>query len=145
MNAALRTLDQGMASTDNNSRNSPVEPGLETALAQIREQALVYNQAVGSYNTHLDNHRDRSGLHDIPFRDPITKHDSYDAALGGDPVAIGSLLTYLIDQAHLDSELRRHEGTFPIHIEACDHLEIARKQLITTLEETLRQLQDNLD
>lgn len=134
-----------MSSTHNHPRTSAAEPRLQTGLEQIREQALVYNRAVGSYNTHLDNHRDRRGLHDIPFREPVTANDAFDDAVKGDPASIESLLTDLIDQAHLDSELRRHQETFQIHIDACDHLRIARTQLITTLEETLHQLRDTVD
>lgn len=134
-----------MPSTHNHSRKSTAESRLQTGLEQIREQALVYNRAVGSYNTHLDNHRDRRNLHDIPFRQPITANDAFDEAIDGDPASIESLLTYLINQAHLDSELRRHQGTFQIHIDACDHLRIARRQLITTLEATLHQLRDTVD
>jgi hypothetical protein len=111
---------------------------LQSALDQFREDCRLYHEAVGSYNTHLDNHRDRCDLHAIPFRAPITAHDGFDAAIDGDCAAIEELLEHLIGQAHLDSELRRHPRTYPIHVEAVEHLEIARERLVTTLEEALR-------
>lgn len=103
---------------------------------------MPYNEAAGSYNTHLTNHRERRELHDIPLRQPITARDEFSYALDGDAVAIEDLITYLIDQAHLDSQVRRHPRTYPIHVTATEHLEHAREQLISTLEETLRHAQD---
>lgn len=131
------------STTDRAPGQSPTARALlRSALDQLREECHAYNEAVGSYNTHLDNHRDRRDLHDVPFRDPITAHDAFDAALDGDPAAIESLLTALVDRAHLDSELRRHPRTYPIHIEACEQLQIAREQLVTTLEEALCHIHD---
>lgn len=115
---------------------------LRSALAQLREDARVYNEAVGSYNTHLDNHRDRRDLHDLPFRPPVTAHDAFDDAVRGDPAAIDALLEHLVDQAHLDSELRRHPRTYPIHVEATEHLRIARDRLVSTLEAAYRQVRE---
>ena len=110
---------------------------LESALDQFREDCRVYNEAVGSYNTHLDNHRDRRELYDVPFRRPISAHEAFDDACDGDRGAIEELLSHLLDEAHLDSDLRRHPRSYPIHVEACEHLEIAREALVTTLEEAL--------
>lgn len=110
---------------------------LDSALAQIREDSRLYNEAVGSYNTHLENHRNRRDLQDLPFREPITAHQAFEDAMDGDPSAIEALITALIDEAHLDSDLRRHPRTYPIHLEAVEHLQVAREQLISTLEEAL--------
>lgn len=110
---------------------------LTSALDQLREDARVYNEAVGSYNNHLEEHRDERDLQDLPFRDPITAHDAYRDARVGDRAAIERLLTHLLDQVHLDSRLRRHPGALPVHVEAAEHLRIARRQLVTTLEESL--------
>ncbi len=134
-------------STDDRDRSVSRTPGtlLQSALDQFREDCRLYNEAVGSYNTHLDNHRDRRDLHDVPYRTPITAHDAFDDALDGDPSAIEALLTHLLDQAHLDSQLRRHPRTYPIHVEAVDHLRMAREQLVTTLEEALRHVRDDGD
>ena len=109
----------------------------ETACEQFREYCYLYNEAIGSYNTHLDNHRDRRALHDVPFRSPITAHDSFDDAIAGDFDAMQNLLTHLLNESHKDSSLRCHPRTYPIHIEACEHLQIAREQLISILEEIL--------
>lgn len=113
---------------------------LATALAQLAEDAREYNAAIASYNTHLDNHRERRDLHDLPFRERITAHPAFDAALTGDPDAIEALLAELLDRAHLDSAVRRHPRAFAIHLEAVEHLEIAREQLVRTLEEALQHL-----
>lgn len=110
---------------------------LDSALAQIREDSRLYNEAVGSYNTHLENHRNRRDLQDLPFREPITANDAFEDAMDGHPSAIEALITALIDEAHLDSDLRRHPRTYPIHLEAVEHLQVAREQLISTLEEAL--------
>lgn len=114
---------------------------LQSALEQFREETRLYNEAVGSYNTHLHNHRDRRDLHDLPFRDPITAYDAYDAALDGDPAAVEALVTHLVDEAHLDSQLRRHPRTYPIHVEAAEQLELARDQVVGTLEAALRHVE----
>lgn len=119
----------------------PARRELRSALEQIREDARLYNEAVGSYNTHLRDHAEERGLDDLRYRDPVTGHDSYDDAVAGDRAAIDDLLTHLLDQAHLDSELRRHPDVLPVHLEAADHLRIARRQLGSTLEETLLHLE----
>ena len=126
--------------TNDRYRNEPhrTRPLLESALEQFREDCRLYNEAVASYNTHLDNHRDRRDLHDVPFRAPITAHDAFEDAGDGDRAAIESLLAHLLDQSHLDSQLRRHPRTYPIHVEASEHLQLARDQLVTTLEAALQ-------
>lgn len=136
-----------MESTSESSRTqtAPTSPQLSSGLDQVREDCLLYNEAVGSYNTHLDNHRDRRELDDIPFRDAITAHGACDAALAGDPEAIEALLTDLIDTAHLDSQLRRHPRTYPIHTEAVEQLQIAREKLVSTLEEILYHTRDSAE
>lgn len=136
-------MDDRRPTTDNRSRSKlpSTRTLLRSALAQFHEDSRLYNEAVGSYNTHLDNHRDRRDLDDLPFRDPITAHDDFDDAIDGDGSAIEALLAHLIDQAHLDSQLRRHPRTYPVHVEAVEHLQIAREQLVTTLEEALRHIQ----
>lgn len=124
------------STADGQSRStSQTGPLLESALDQFNEDCRLYNRALGSYNTHLDNHRDRRDLQDIPFRAPITAHDAFEDTLDGDCDAVESLLDHLIDQAQLDSQLRRHPRTYPIHVEATEQLEIAREQLVRTLEE----------
>jgi hypothetical protein len=135
-------MDDRQTSTGDRSRTDPpTTPSLlASALDQLREDCRLYNEAVGSYNTHLDNHRDRRDLYDIPFRTPVTAHDAFDDAIDGDRDSLEALLAHLIDQAHLDSQLRRHPRTYPIHTEASEHLQIARDQLVSTLEETLRHL-----
>lgn len=131
-----------MSSTTNpdTGEGSPARHRLLSALDQVREDARLYNEAVGSYNSHLDNHREERDLQDLPFREPITAHRAYDDAAVGDRLAIEDLLTHLLDQAHLDSQLRRHPESLPIHHEAAEHLRIARRQLVTTLEEALLHL-----
>lgn len=133
-----------MASSTNqyDSSCSAADPRFQSALEQFHEDARLYNRAVGSYNTHLSNHRERRGLHDIPFREPVSAHDDFDAALRGETEAAERVLTDLIDEAHLDSQLRRHPRTYPIHVEAVEQLEMARDQLVTTLEEALYRFQE---
>ena len=114
---------------------------LQSALDQFREEYRLHEEAVESYNEHLDNHRDRRDLHELPAREPVAAHDAYEPALDGDPAAIDALLTHLIDRAHLDSQVRRHPRTYPVHVEAVEHLEIARDQLVGTLEEAFRHSQ----
>lgn len=136
--------DHQSAPDDRHARDlQTAQPVLISALDQFVEDCRVYNEAVGSYNTHLDNHRDRRDLHDIPFRTPITAHDAFDEACDGKQAALESLLEHLLDEVHLDSQLRRHPRTYPIHIEAAEHLAIARDRLITTLEEAIRHLKEN--
>jgi hypothetical protein len=135
------------SSTNGRTRNETAlsRTRLQSALDQFREDCRLYNEAVGSYNTHLDNHRDRRDLHDVPFRDPITAHEAFDDAIDGDRAAIESLLASLLDQGHLDSQLRRHPRTYPIHVEAVEHLQIARERLVTTLEDALHHMNDDGD
>lgn len=132
------------SSADDPSRStSPsARPLLQSALDQLREECRLYNQAIDSYNTHLDNHRDRRDLHDVPFRAPVIAHDAYDDALAGDRAAVEPLLSRLIDQAHLDSHLRRHPRTYPIHVGAGEHLRMARDGLVGSLEEALVHIRD---
>ena len=101
------------------------------AVAQIREDALAYNRAVGSYNRHLKNHRDRRGLHDLEYRRPLTDA----GVMGGDPGAIDDAIDDLIAESYHDSALRRHPRQYPIHLEALEHLCVARHALLTTLED----------
>ena len=128
------------ATDEPNRRPTHGGPRLQSALEQLREDALVYNEAVGSYNRHLDNHRERRDLQDVPFRAPVTGHDAFDPAIEGERAALETLLEDLLDGAHLDSELRRHPWVYPIHVEATEHLEIARDRLVSTLEDALREL-----
>lgn len=121
---------------------SPARHDLLTALEQVREDARLYNEAVGSYNNHLQVHRDERDLQDLPFRVPVTSHDAYRDAVVGDRSAMEDLLADLLDRAHLDSELRRHPDVLPVHLEAAEHLRIARRQLVTTLEESLLHVDD---
>lgn len=134
-------------STENQPQSTapPTQSLFQSALDQFHQDCRLYNAAVGSYNTHLDNHRNRRDLHELPFRNPITAHPGFDDAANGDRDAVEALLTHLIDQAHLDSQLRRHPRTFPIHDEAVEHLQIARDQVITTLEETLHHKRETGD
>lgn len=125
------------ASDRPSEQTASVNPLLQSALEQFREECYLYNEAVGSFNTHLDNHRDRRDLHDVPFREPITAHEAFGPALEGNPDAIDALITYLIDQGHLDSRVRRHPRSYPVHVEAVEHLELAREPLVSTLEEAL--------
>ena len=113
---------------------------LDVALAQLVEDARTYDEAVESYNVHLANHRERRDLHDLPLREPITAHEALESALDGDREALASVLSTVLDETHLDSAVRRHPRVYPIHLEAVEHLEIARRQLVTTLEEALRHL-----
>lgn len=141
----LMTDRQFPTRDDGQTRSPSADHLLKSAFSQIEEDSRIYNRAVGSFNTHLKNHRQRRDLHDIPFRSPTSSHDTFEDALIGDPAAIQALLRDLIDQFHLDSEVRRHPRTYPIHVEAADHLESARKQLITTLEEALRHIREEND
>lgn len=115
---------------------------LQSAIAQLKEESLLYNEAVGSYNTHLENHRERRDLHDIPFREPIAVMDEFSAVITGDAAAIDALIADLLDQAHLDSQIRRHPRTYPIHIDAVEHLQLARGQVVSTLEEAFHHVQN---
>ena len=123
----------------------PPEILVQSALDQFTEDCRVYNDAVGSYNSHLDNHRELRELTDLPFRDPITAHPDFEDARNGNRAAIDSLLTHLLDGVHLDSQLRRHPRTFPIHDEAVEHLQIARNEVVTSLEAAHRHLQEASD
>lgn len=127
------------------SHHATGDPVLQSGLDQFREECYLYNRAVGSYNTHLANHRERRSLHDLPFRPPITAHDQFEAALAGEREALEAVLAHLIDGAHLDSRVRRHPRAYPIHREAVDHLEVAREQLVATLEETVQRLREGAD
>ena len=132
-------MSDHQSSTDDQNPNAA--PGvrflLQSALEQLREDSRLYNQAVGSYNTHLDNHRERRDLYDLPFRPPVSAHEAFDGAMAGERDAIEAVLAHLLDETHLDSHLRRHPRTYPIHVEACEHLEIARERLVATLEDAL--------
>ena len=119
------------------SHSASARPRLRSVLEQFRQDCRLYNEAIGSYNTHLDNHRERRELQAIPFRSPVTAADAFDDAVEGDRAAIEALLSSLLDEAHLDSQLRRHPRTYPIHLEAAEHLEIARDRLVATLEDAL--------
>lgn len=131
------------STTDRRHSQVPAaNPLLDSALAQAREDVGLYNEAVGSYNSHLDNHREMRGLHGIPDRSPITAHDAFDEAIDGDPAALERLLAHLLDHAHLDSQLRRHPRAQPVHLEATEQLHMARDQLVTTLEEALQHIHD---
>lgn len=136
-----------MTTTTDGTDSRPTAPQtrLETALSQLREDCRVYNEAIGSYNTHLDNHRDRRDLHELPFRAPVTAYDAFDDALDGEPAAVETLLASLVDQAHLDSQLRRHPGTYPIHLEAVEHLRIARDRLVSALEDVFQHVDEDRD
>jgi hypothetical protein len=131
-----------MTTTTDNRQPTPVagDPHLESALQQVQETARCYNRAVGSYNTHLDNHRERRDLHDVPFRVPVSAHDTFPAAARGERAALETLLEHLLDQTHLDSQLRRHPRAYPIHVEAVEQLELARDDLVTALEDALRRI-----
>lgn len=113
---------------------------LELALDQLVEDARVYDLAVDSFNTHLENHLERRDLHDLPTRRPITRHEAYDGAITGERDAMESVLKHLLEESVLDSAVRRHPRIYPIHLEAVKQLAIARNQLITTLESSLRHL-----
>ena len=103
-----------MSSLCDRRRSHPhSDPLLEAGLDQFREECFLYSRAVGSYNTHLANHRERRDLYDIPFRAPVSAHDRFDAACRRERAATETLLADLIDEAHLDSELRRHPRTYP--------------------------------
>lgn len=132
-------MDEPQPFSHDRNGGGPYSPQtlLQSALDQFREECRIYNRAVGSYNTHLTNHPDRRDLHDIPFRSPITSREAFDDAVNGDRSAMETLLTHLINEGHLDSQLRRHPRSYPIHLEATEHLKVAREQLITTLEEAL--------
>lgn len=113
---------------------------LDTALAQLAEDARLYDAAVESFNTHLENHRDRRDLHDLPRRERITDHDAFEVAIDGDRDGLERVLEDILDRGHLDSKVRRHPRVYPIHLEAIEHLEIARDRLVATLEAALRHI-----
>lgn len=113
---------------------------LELALAQITEDAHVFDEAVASYNVHLENHRDRRDLHDLPLRQPITDDELFQVGIDGDREALERILSTLLDRIHLDSAVRCHPRVYPIHIEAVAQLEIARDQLVRALEDAIRRL-----
>ncbi len=123
-----------------NHSSTPHNKLFELALDQLAEDARAHDKAVRSFNTHLENHRERRDLHEVPIREPVTAHEAFEPALEGDREAIESLLDDMIDRAHLDSAVRRHPRVYPIHLEAVEHLEIARDQLVSTLEASLRHL-----
>lgn len=114
----------------------------QSAIAQLERDCLLYNQALGSYNTHLDNHRERQQLHGLPYRQPISAHVAFRGALAGERQDLEALLSHLLDQAHLDSHLRRHPRVYPVHLEAVEHLQHAREQLVHTIEEAICHLRD---
>ena len=110
----------------------------ELALAQIVEDAHLYDEAVASYNVHLENHRERRDLHDLPVRQPVTEDETFQEGIDGDREALERVLSALLDRVHLDSALRRHPRVFPIHLEAVEHLDIARDRLVRAIEDALR-------
>lgn len=114
---------------------------LDVVLAQLAEDARLYDLAVESFNAHLENHLDRRDLHDLSYRTPITEHEAYEAARSGDRVAIEAVLEDLFEQQTLDSAVRRHPRIYPIHEEAVEHLEIARRRVVRTLESALQFLE----
>lgn len=97
---------------------------------QLHEECLAYNRAIGSFNHHLSNHRERMGLEDIPYRAPIQTPTTVDE--------MQRLLTHLLAQPRLDSQVRSHPNTVPIHEEAIEHIEIARDQLVATIEDAIQ-------
>lgn len=134
----MRDREQTTPETNVNGDGFLIESGIE----QLKMDCRLYDEAVESYNTHLRNHRDRRDLHDIPYRQPISDHGAVEDAFAGDRGAVEKLLRHLLDQPHRDSELRRHPRTYPIHLEALEHLEIARDRLVRSLEEFHRDLGD---
>ena len=111
---------------------------LELALAQITEDAHLYDEAVASYNIHLENHRERRDLHDLPLRQPITDDETFQRGIDGDRESLERVLSTLLDRIHFDSAVRRHPRVFPIHLEAVEHLDIARDRLVRAIEDALR-------
>lgn len=93
---------------------------------QLRLECMAYNRTVGSFNGHLQAYRDRLHLEDIPYREPV--------AVPTDIDEMEALLEFLLDQVYLDSRVRRHPRIAPIHLEAVEQMELARRQLLTTLE-----------
>lgn len=93
---------------------------------QLRLECLAYNRVVGSFNSHLRAYRDRLHLDDLPYREPVT--------VPGDIDEMEALLAFLLDQVYLDSRVRRHPRIAPVHLEAVEQIELARRQLISTLE-----------
>lgn len=135
---------EDMPPTDGHTEQSPPsDPQLRLVLDQFEEDCHPHSKAVESYNTHLENHRDRRDLHALPRREEIVDHDAFTAARHGDPAAIDTLVAHLIDQTHLDSQVRRHTRTYPIHMEAVEQLELARERLVTTLETALQIIGDD--
>lgn len=114
---------------DTARKNSTDSTGSRFVYEQLREECLAYNEAVGSFNRHLDNHRDRMDLQEIPYRLPVETPET--------PEEMQRLLDKLLSEVHLDSEVRRHPRTVPIHEEAIEHLALAREQLVRTLENEL--------
>ncbi len=111
-------------------------------LAQLDEDAQTYDMAVESFNVHLDNHKDRRSLDDLPLRSPVTGHDAWSSARRGDRTALESVLMWLLEQPQLDSAVRRHPRVYPIHRTAIEHLAVARNQLVETVEDGLRQFEE---
>lgn len=113
------------------------------ALGQVAEVAHSYDEAVRSYNEHLENHRERRDLHNIPVRQEMITDETFQEALDGELAALKDVLSTLLDEPHLDSALRMHPRVYPIHLEAIEHLEIARRELIKSLEDAIRRLEDD--
>ena len=114
---------------ESTSQNTADTPNARFVYDQLRQDCLVYNEAVGSFNRHLGNHRERMDLTDIPYREPVRTPSNRRQ--------MRTLLDRLLDEVHLDSLVRRHPRTVPIHEEALEHVELARSQLIRTLETEL--------
>lgn len=110
---------------------------ITSSIAQLREASQAYNAAVGSFNTHLERHQDLAA---IPFREPVSAHDAFEGALSAERPDVERLLESLLDQTHLDSQVRRHPDVHPIHREAVTYLRITRAEVISTLETLLLQL-----
>lgn len=136
-----------MRRTDANGRGErPTDEFLlATALAQCGEHGSAYDEAVDSYNDHLENHRERRDLHDLPPRSRVSAHEAFDDALDGDRAAFERLLDHLLEQERLDSQLRRHPRTYPIHRETTAQLRVARDQLVGSLEAACRHLDAGAD
>lgn len=120
---------RGAIHMTNTTAENPERVDEQFVLDQLRLESLAYNKAVGSFNTHLKHHKTQLNLHELPYRKPVS--------VPADTEEMGELLQSLLDETYLDSEVRRHPTVAPILVDAVEHLEIARTQLIKSLEDEL--------
>lgn len=98
--------------------------------AQLEEDTKEYDNAVESYNEHLDGH-------ELDERETFSDHEQYEKVVDGAVSHIDDVIRELVAEGYRDSKLRRHPDTDPVHIEACKQMAAARQELIETMDDIM--------